>query len=84
MEATVSAQHVSREEIVEAEQPKRGHRGRKTTTKELEVAAPTAAAAASETGAEAIMVEAEMEPGPQIPALDRSRILRWSSFAGAR
>lgn len=73
MEATVSAEHLSREEIVaaEPEKPKRGRgrgRGRATSEeKALEIEAPTAAAAATEAGVEAILVEAEVEPGPQIP-----------------
>ncbi len=74
MEATVAAEHLSREEIIEAEaeKPKRG-RGRtrsgrsKAQEVELEIEAPTAAAAATEAGTEAILTEAEVEPGAQIP-----------------
>lgn len=71
MEATVSAEHKTREELVaeEAPKPRRG-RGRKaqTASEELLVGAPTAAAAATEAGTEAILVGAEVEPGAQIPA----------------
>jgi hypothetical protein len=70
MEATVAAEHKTREELVEAapepEQPARGKR--RSRSKKLEVEAPTAAAASSDAGAEAILVAAEVEPGPQIPA----------------
>ncbi len=65
METTVSAEHISREENVAEEKSKRGRR--RTSTKGLEVEAPSAAAAASGSGAEAILVEAQLEPGPQIP-----------------
>jgi hypothetical protein len=73
MEAGVAAEHLSREEIVqaEAEQPRRGRgRSRKGRTNEaqLEVDAPTAAAAATEAGEAGILAEAEIQPGPQIPA----------------
>ncbi|MDQ6695108.1 MAG: putative DNA binding domain-containing protein [Chloroflexota bacterium] len=63
MEATVSAEHLTREEIVAAEKPKR-RRGRRTPAEEarLEVEAPAAAAAATEAGMEAILVDAEMQP----------------------
>lgn len=66
MEATVSSEHMSREELVaesEAAKPKRGRRSRKA--EQLEMTAPTAAAAASPTGTEALLTEAEIEPGPQ-------------------
>ncbi|MEO6457625.1 MAG: hypothetical protein ABIO92_05055, partial [Chloroflexia bacterium] len=70
MEATISAEHLTREEIVvaEAEKPRRGRRKTSVADKQLEIDAPTAAAAASDAGTEAILVEAEIEPGPQIPA----------------
>ncbi|MEO8288105.1 MAG: RNA-binding domain-containing protein [Chloroflexota bacterium] len=71
METTVSAEHLSREEIVEAE-PEKPARGRSRTQrrrdKQMEVDAPTAAATETDAAAEAIMVEAEVEPGMQIPA----------------
>lgn len=73
MEATVAAEHLTREEIVaetaEAaqEKPKRGKRRSKREI-EMEIEAPTAASAESQAGAEAILVAAELEPGPQIPA----------------
>ncbi|HKP54621.1 MAG TPA: RNA-binding domain-containing protein [Chloroflexia bacterium] len=72
MEATVSAEHLTREEIVtEAAEtveakPKRGRR-RSQRDKQMEIEAPTAASAESEAGAEAILVAAEIEPGPQMP-----------------
>ena len=69
MEATVAAEHETREEIVaEAaqEKPRRGRR--RKADLELQVEAPTAASAETEAGQEAILVEAEIEPGPQIPA----------------
>jgi hypothetical protein len=68
MEATVAAEHKTREELVAAapEQPARGKR--RSRSKKLEVDAPTAAAASSEAGTEAILVAAEVEPGLQIPA----------------
>lgn len=72
MESTVSAEHLTREEIVEAEpeKPKRGRgrgRGRAAAEeKALEIEAPAAAAAATEAGTEAILVEAEVQPGAQI------------------
>jgi hypothetical protein len=72
MEATVSAEHLTREEIVaEAAdsvetKPKRGRR-RSPRDKQMEIEAPTAASAESEAGAEAILVAAEIEPGPQMP-----------------
>ncbi len=70
MEATVSAEHLTREEIVvtQAEKPRRGRRKASGANKQLEIDAPTAAAAASDAGEESILVEAELEPGPQIPA----------------
>ncbi|HUP26864.1 MAG TPA: RNA-binding domain-containing protein [Chloroflexia bacterium] len=69
MEATVAAEHLTREEIVtRAEKPKRGRRKTAPEEKQLEIDAPTAAAAASDAGAEAILVEAEVEPGVQLPA----------------
>jgi hypothetical protein len=70
MEATVASEHKTREELVEeAAQPKRGRRGSARGRKEqMEVEAPTAAAAASDAGAEAILTAAEVEPGPQVPA----------------
>jgi hypothetical protein len=74
MEATVAAEHQTREEIVaKAEKPKRGRRrasgqaAQSTQDIELQVDAPTAAASATEAGAEAILVAAELEPGPQVP-----------------
>jgi hypothetical protein len=76
MEATVAAEHKTREEIVtetaEAplEKPKRGGRRRSTRDKldaMLQIEAPTAAAADSEAGTEAILVAAQIEPGPQLP-----------------
>jgi hypothetical protein len=76
MEATVAAEHRTREEIVtetaEApqEKPKRGGRRRSTRDKldaMLQMEAPTAAAADSEAGTEAILVAAQIEPGPQLP-----------------
>ncbi|HYP18813.1 MAG TPA: RNA-binding domain-containing protein, partial [Chloroflexia bacterium] len=70
MEATVAAEHKTREELVaaapEPEQPARGKR--RSRSKKLEVDAPTAAAASSDAGTEAILVAAEVEPGLQIPA----------------
>jgi hypothetical protein len=68
MEATVSAEHETREEIVAeaAEKPKRGGRRRKADAA-LQVEAPTAASAETEAAQEAILVEAEIEPGAQIP-----------------
>jgi hypothetical protein len=75
MEAGVAAGHLSREEIVqaEAEQPRRGRsRSRKGRSadaeKQLEIEAPAAAAAATEAGETGILVEAEVQPGPQVPA----------------
>ena len=75
MEAGVAAEHLSREEIVqaEAEQPRRGRgRSRKgrgaEAEQQLEIAAPTAAAAATEAGEAGILAQAETQPGPQIPA----------------
>jgi hypothetical protein len=75
MEAGVAAEHLSREDIVqaEAEQPRRGRgRSRKPRNAEaeqqLEVDAPTAAAAATEAGEAGILVQAETQPGAQIPA----------------
>jgi hypothetical protein len=71
METTVSAEHLTREEIVEAEthRPRRGEsRGRRRRDKQMEVEAPTAAAAETEAAEQAILVEAEVEPGAQIPA----------------
>jgi hypothetical protein len=75
MEAGVAAEHLSREEIVqaEAEQPRRGRgRSRKGRSadaeKQLEIEAPAAAAAATEAGETGILVEAEVQPGPQVPA----------------
>ncbi len=70
MEATVSAEHETREEIVEAEaeKPKRGRRRTSKAQERLEVEAPTASAAASDAGAEAILTDAQVQPGPQIPA----------------
>jgi hypothetical protein len=74
-EATVSAEHLTREEIVEAElrqeaeKPARGRRGRgRKRDAEILVEAPTAAAAETEAGLLATLVDAEMEPGAQIPA----------------
>jgi hypothetical protein len=74
-EATVSAEHLSREEIVAAElregaeKPTKGRSGRsRKRDAELLVEAPTAAAAETEAGLQATLVDAEMEPGPQIPA----------------
>jgi hypothetical protein len=71
METTVSAEHLSREEIVEA-QPEQATRGKSRAArrrdKQREVEAPTAAAAETEAAAQAILVEAEVEPGVQIPA----------------
>jgi hypothetical protein len=70
MEATVSSEHQTREQIVaEAadEKPARGRRKRKTDV-DLQLDAPTAASAATEAGQEAILIEAEVEPGAQIPA----------------
>jgi hypothetical protein len=71
METTVSAEHLTREEIVEAqpEQPARGKgRSARRRDKQREIDAPTAAAAETEAAAQAILVEAEVEPGAQIPA----------------
>lgn len=70
VEMTVSSEHKTREELVEAEpeQPATARgRGRKRD-KKLEVEAPTAAASETEAGEVAIMVEAEVEAGAQIPA----------------
>ena len=69
MEATVSSEHETREEIVaeSAAKPKRGRRKASTAEAELEVEAPTAAAAASGAGREAILTAAAVEPGAQIP-----------------
>jgi hypothetical protein len=72
MEATVAAEHETREEIVaeaaeaSKEKPKRGRR--RKADAELQVEAPTAASAATEAAQEAILVEAEIEPGAQLPA----------------
>ncbi|MDQ3705086.1 MAG: putative DNA binding domain-containing protein [Chloroflexota bacterium] len=74
MEAGVAAEHLSREDIVqaEAEQPRRGRgrsrKARSAEAEQLEVGAPTAAAAATEAGQAGILVQAETQPGPQIPA----------------
>jgi hypothetical protein len=69
MEATVASERETREEIVAeaAEKPKRG-RKRKAADAELQVEAPTAAAAATEAGAEGILAQAAVEPGAQIPS----------------
>ena len=69
MEATVSSEHRTREEMVaeEQEKPRRGRGRRRAPDAELEINAPTAAAAASEAGLQAILAEAEVEPGPQLP-----------------
>lgn len=71
MEATVSSEHITREENVEAqaERPSRG-RGRsdRRRNKQMEIEAPTAAATETEAAAQAILVAAEVEPGAQIPA----------------
>jgi hypothetical protein len=74
-EATVSSEHLTREEIVEAElreeaeKPARGRRGRsRKRDAEILIEAPTAAAAETEAGLQATLVDAEMEPGAQIPA----------------
>jgi hypothetical protein len=84
MEATVSAEHKTREEIVtetaEApqEKPKRGGRRRSTRDKldaMLQIEAPTAAAADTEAGTEAILVAAQIEPGPQLPVEVADEIL---------
>ena len=73
MEATVAAQHLTREELVllaEAEKPRK--RGRRSAAakqaEEMEIEAPTAAAAASNAGMAALLTEAEIEPGPQLPS----------------
>ena len=71
MEATVAAEHKSRDEIVatEEQKPKRGSRkASRQVGGEIQVEAPTAAAAATDAGAKAVLVEAQVEPGPQIPA----------------
>ena len=70
MEMTVSSEHLTREELVEAEpdQPSTGKGRGRRRSKKLEVDAPTAAASESEAGEVAILVEAELEPGAQIPA----------------
>ena len=78
MEATISSEHKTREEIVAEvaaapveEKPKRGGRRRQSPRDKLDamlqVEAPTAASAATEAGAEAILVAAQIEPGPQLP-----------------
>ncbi len=70
-EVTVSSEHLTREEIVEA-QPEQSGRGKGRSSrrreKQREIDAPTAAAAETEAAAQAILVEAELEPGAQIPA----------------
>lgn len=68
-EATISAEHLTREELVAAEpEPTATGRGRsRKRDKKLEVAAPTAAAAETEAAEVAILVEAEVEPGVQLP-----------------
>ena len=70
MEMTVSSEHLTREELVEAEpdQPTTGKGRGRRRSKKLEVEAPTAAASESEAGEVAILVEAELEPGAQLPA----------------
>jgi hypothetical protein len=71
MEATVAAEHKTRGEIVAAEGSgsKRGKRKTSRRTEaELQVEAPTAAAAATDAGTQAMLVEAQVEPGPQVPA----------------
>ena len=71
MEATMAAEHKTREEIVATEGTgsKRGKRKTaRRTEAELQVEAPTAAAAATDAGTQAMLVEAQVEPGPQIPA----------------
>jgi hypothetical protein len=75
MEAGVAAEHLSREDIMhaEAEQPRRGRGGRSRkgrsaeAEQQLAVEAPTAAAAATAAGEAGILVEAETQPGAQIP-----------------
>jgi hypothetical protein len=71
METTVSAEHLTREEIVEAEpeKPARGKaRSQRRRGKQMEIDAPTAAAAETDAAAQAILVEAEVEPGVQLPS----------------
>jgi hypothetical protein len=74
-EATVSAEHLTREELVEAElreeaeKPEKSRRGRsRKRDAEILIEAPTAAAAETLAGLQATLVDAEMEPGAQIPA----------------
>jgi hypothetical protein len=69
MEMTVSSEHLTREELVQAEpdQPSTGKGRSRRRSKKLEVEAPTAAASESEAGEVAILVEAELEPGAQLP-----------------
>jgi hypothetical protein len=68
-ETTVSAEHLTREELVEAEpeQPAKGRGRSRKRDKQLEVEAPTAAAAETEAAEVAILVEAEVQPGAQLP-----------------
>ncbi len=73
MEATVASEHETREEnVAEAasSKPRRGRRRSGATQQEqqLEIDAPTAAAAATFAGEQAILTEAEIEPGAQIPS----------------
>jgi hypothetical protein len=68
-EMTVSAEHLTREELVEAEpdRPATGKGRSRKRDKKLEVEAPTAAAAETEAAQVAMLVEAEIEPGAQLP-----------------
>lgn len=69
-EATVSAEHLTREELVEAEPeaPAKGKgRTSRSRSKKTEIEAPTAAASETLAGEVAILVQAEVEPGAQIP-----------------
>jgi hypothetical protein len=68
-EMTVSAEHLTREELVEAapEQPAKGRGRPRKRDKKLEVDAPTAAATETEAAEVAILVAAEVQPGAQLP-----------------
>ncbi|MEO5951876.1 MAG: hypothetical protein ABIQ44_05330, partial [Chloroflexia bacterium] len=69
-ESTISAEHLTRAELVEAEpeQPAKGKgRTSRSRSKKTEIDAPTAAASETEAGEIALLVQAEVEPGAQIP-----------------
>ncbi len=68
-EIAVSAEHLTREELVEAEPEQPAKKGRsRRREKKMEVEAPAAAAAESDAAEIAILVEAEIEPGMQLPS----------------